>query len=123
MLNFRGFICFAQFLKNLTVDGYNIKNGAFMAFSLLPSIERARYCWLWLLIGHLPWEVWTCTPIDHCRLSCFFFLYFKLSQLVPTAKLIILIFDKIQIQLLHVLISVFSLHHIKCAHKMVLVQS
>ena len=78
-----------------------------MAFSLLPSIERARYCWLWLLIGHLPWEVWTCTRIDHCHLSCFFFPYFKLSQLVPTAKLlIILIYDKIQIQLLHVQISV-----------------
>ena len=61
-----------------------------MVFSLLPSIERARYCWLWLLIGHLPWEVWTGTPIDHCHLSCFF----------------ILIYDKIKIQLLHVQISV-----------------
>ena len=45
-------------------------------------------------------DVWT--RIDHCCISYCFFPHVKLSQLVPTAKLLIFpIYDKI-IQLLHV---------------------
>ena len=55
-----------------------------------PGIRRARYRWLQLSIGYLPWGgggVDFCTFIDHHHVSVFSRV--KFSQLVSTTKLLL----------------------------------